>query len=193
MVQTPGKRVFSSLLTVLLAVVGATSVAAEPAVGDSAATFERLKQLEGTWRGEARREGGEQKMAVPHAFAVTANGEVLKETFVPGHDHEMVSMYYLNGDQLEISHFCDSGNHPVLRLDPESSSQDELHFEFVKSVNFDPAKDYHIHAGKLAFIDADTIESSWTIFIDGKKSHVLVFRLERAAAEHAADEHPADE
>ncbi len=182
MAQIPGKRVFSSLLMTLVAATGVAWVTAAPAYGDSAATFEKLKGLEGVWQGEAKRLGSEQKMAVSHEFAVSANGEVVKETFVPGSDHEMISMYYLDDDQIEITHYCDSGNHPVLRLDPERSNQKELQFNFVDSVNFDPATEYHIHAGKLAFLDTDTIEGSWTIFIEGKESHVLVFTLNRAEA-----------
>lgn len=166
-------------LPVLLVAAGWALATVSPAAGDAAATFERLKKLEGTWQGEARRQGAGQKMSVSHHFAVSANGEVVKETFVPGSDHEMISMYYLDGDALEITHYCDSGNHPVLRLDEEKSKADELLFDFAGSVNFDPAKEYHIHAGKLALLDDDTLESSWTIYIDGKESHVLVFALSR--------------
>ena len=62
------------------------------------------KKLEGTW--VAADENGEPTDTVMTTYSITAGGNAVLEVLFPGTDHEMISLYYLDGEQLMMSHFC---------------------------------------------------------------------------------------
>src|SRR5690242_6096011 len=74
------------------------------------AAFGRLKSLAGEWKCEAREGGHVPGKAATILYRVTANGSTVMETLFPGTDHEMVSMYHLDGDDLKMTHYCAIGN-----------------------------------------------------------------------------------
>ena len=168
-----------SLTLLVLAFAGVADGAEHEGAAEVA--LDRLKALAGTWHGTASGGGeGEGDKQVTHIFEVSAAGTVVMETMNPGHpDHEMINMYHLDGDDLKITHYCASGNQPTMRLVRPLASPNELRFDFAGGTNLDPAKDGHIHAAHLVLVDADTLESSWTGFKDGKAVGVRTFVLER--------------
>src|SRR5258706_16398214 len=72
--------------------------------------FERIKSLAGDWTGTPPAEMKGAPMDV--RYRVTAGGNAVEETIMPGSDHEMVTMYHLDGDKLELTHYCVIGNQP---------------------------------------------------------------------------------
>jgi hypothetical protein len=138
---------------------------------DAKAAFASLKTLAGEWKADE----GDLKVA----YKVTANGSVVMETFFPGTDHEMVSMYHLDGDTLRMTHYCASGNQPHTKLDVKASKPELLVFAFDGGTNFDPAKDMHMHEGRIKIKDAKHIETEWDGFNGGKKSGTHKFVLTR--------------
>ena len=168
------------ILSTLLIAGSATTTAGE--TGSAQAAFERLKTLEGTWQGEASEQGG-PTMKMSHIFRLSAGGSVVMETMDPGSpDHEMINMYHLDGDELVLTHYCAGNNQPTMRLSRPMTSADEMRFDFTGGTNLDPAKDEHIHATRLVFLDDDTLESSWTGYKDGKDNGTLTITLRRAEA-----------
>jgi hypothetical protein len=161
------------LTTVLLLAAGSAPPAA--AGVDAKAAFERLKSLEGTWKSSGNPELGEST----HEFRVSAAGTVVMETMHPGSDHEMINMYHLDGDDLVMTHYCAGGNQPTMRLDRAGGTLDQLPFEFTGGTNLDPAKDGHIHSGRLVFVSDGRLESWWTGWNEGKEMDTLKFVLER--------------
>ncbi len=141
------------------------------------AAFDRLKALAGTWQGTDGHEGEE---TVTHVFEVSAAGTVVMETMNPDSpDHEMINMYHLDGDELVLTHYCASGNQPTMQLVRPAAAANEMRFDFTGGSNLDPAKDQHIHAARLVIVDAETLESSWTGYNEGKEAGVKTFVLER--------------
>jgi hypothetical protein len=56
-------------------------------------------------------------------------------------------------------------------------------FDFDGGTNLDPAKDGHMHSGRIEFLDADRIRATWLGWDKGKPSaHSPVFTLERRKA-----------
>lgn len=174
------ERNIATALISLLAYAGAASADDPVTVHD---VFDRLKGLEGTWQGTAS--GGSEAEAqaevqVTHVFEASAAGTVVMETMNPeSPDHEMINMYHLDGNELVLTHYCASGNQPTMKLAQPASVQ-ELRFDFTGGTNLDPAKDVHIHAAHLVLVDADTLESSWTGYKEGKEAGVRTFLLKRA-------------
>ena len=165
-------------LTVLL-LAGSLTAGAEE-TGPAAGAFARIKTLAGTWTGEAKPFETDETFPVTHEFRVSANASVVMETMSPGTEHEMINMYHLDGDDLVLTHYCAGGNQPTMKL--VKAEGDTLEFDFTGGTNLDPASDGHIHAGRLVFVDADTIRSDWIAFAGGKEMGTTTFSLKRGEA-----------
>lgn len=61
----------------------------------------------------------------------------------------------------------------------DSSNKDSIHLDYTASIGIDPAKDAHMHALTIRFIDKDTIEQEWEMYRDGKPVESTTFRLQR--------------
>jgi hypothetical protein len=140
--------------------------------------LERLKKLAGTWV-EADKDGKPTDKVVS-VIKVTAAGSAVHETLFPGQPHEMVSVYYRDGEDLVMTHYCALGNQPRMKADPKSPPN-QIHFQFAGGSNLDPAKDMHMHEGTLTFIDEDHIEFSGVAWAGGKpaEGHACGMKLVR--------------
>ena len=175
-------------LPILVICVLALAVASPAQAGgvEAQAVFDKLKSLEGTWKGTPEGEGedaaAEAEIAghAVHEFRVSAAGTVVMETMGPGTDHEMINMYHLDGDELVLTHYCAGGNQPILRLDREHSTAEKLVFDFTGGTNLDPAKDHHIHAAEIELTEGGGMESVWTGYAEGKPAGKMTFHLERS-------------
>lgn len=153
--------------------------------------FEKLKKLAGEWvpADEAAqptsqpardREGAAPPTASPPmcTYRVVSAGSAVQETLFPGTPHEMVTMYYLDGPELVLTHYCAMGNQPRMKAE-RSADPARLEFKFVGGDNIKPAQDAHMHDLTLTFVDADHIRADWTLYRDGKQSGVKTFDLRR--------------
>jgi hypothetical protein len=144
---------------------------------EAQANFERLKKLVGEWQlVDAKDEASKGK--VMSIYRLTAGGTAIAETIMPNSDMEMLSVYHADGDNLVLTHYCCAGNQPRMRA-KAGADKDELVFEFAGGSNLDPAKDGHIHNGKIRFVDADHLQSEWEFYADGKPAGKHSFDLVR--------------
>jgi hypothetical protein len=168
------------LVLLALAVgVGADDKAGSKAPAkDSHPGLERLKKLAGTW--VAADKDGKPTNQVVSVIKVTAAGSAVHETLFPGQQHEMVSIYYRDGADLVMTHYCALGNQPRMKADP-NSPPNQIHFRFAGGSNLDPAKDMHMHEGTITFVDDDHIEWSGVCWEGGKpaKGHECDMKLIR--------------
>jgi hypothetical protein len=137
-----------------LAAVDNAGAASSPA----RAAFEKLKTLDGQWEGDS------SGQPVNVTYRLASNGSVVLEDLFPGTSHEMITMYHLDGDAVAATHYCAMGNQPRMRLNPQSSTATELHFDFAGGTNFAPETDVHVHSGVIRFVSADRIESTWAVY-----------------------------
>ena len=140
--------------------------------------LEKLKKLAGTWV-EADKDGKPTDKVVS-VIKVTAGGSAVQETIFPGQPMEMVSIYHLDGADLVMTHYCMLGNQPRMKADPKSPAN-QIRFQFAGGTNFDPAKDTHMHAATLTFVDDDHIEIAGEAWVDGKPcaDHCATMKLVR--------------
>lgn len=147
------------------------AVAADPdkhaAGGAKNAGFEKMKSLVGTW--VAAGEDGKPTDQVVSVIRLTAGGSAIHETLFPDQPHEMISIYTADGDDVVMTHYCMLGNQPRMKASTKSL-KDKLSFEFVGGGNLDPAKDKHMHAAVLTFVDGDHYEIEGIGWEDGKPS-----------------------
>jgi hypothetical protein len=145
---------------------------------DGKAALERLKQLAGEWRGQAS--AGKDGGAASVVFAVTAGGSTVTERLFPGTEHEMLTVYHLDGADLVLTHYCAMANQPRMRLVSAAGTDPlELTFDFAGGANVDPAKDTHMHGGRLVLRGADRLEAEWAVHAQGKQVGANRFALER--------------
>jgi hypothetical protein len=156
---------------------------AEPGGFEAQAAFDRLAAMEGTWTGMAAGKGAaeaEGSFAVTHTFQLSANGTVVMETMNPGTPHEMINMYHLDGGDLVLTHYCAGGNQPHMRSVAEKSTLEHLVFDFDGGTNLDPAKDPHIHAARIDFLEDGAVDSIWISRNEGAEAGEMAFHLSRA-------------
>jgi hypothetical protein len=118
--------------------------------------FEKLKSLAGTWNARAMKVDGDPTTV---EYRVTAGGSVVMETMFPGEPHEMINMYTIDGDAVLAHHYCAAGNQPVLRLNLEKSSANQLVFDFVKVSGKAGA---YINGVMMRFSDDGRVEEAWS-------------------------------
>jgi hypothetical protein len=137
---------------------------AAPPKAATNANLEKMKKLVGTW--VAADKDNKPTDQVVSVIKLTAGGSAVHETFFPGQDHEMVSVYTADGSDLVMTHYCVLGNQPRMKADPKSPAN-KINFVFAGGSNLDPKKDKHMHAATLTIVDADHIELDGIGWEDG--------------------------
>jgi hypothetical protein len=162
------KRMLTTAL-MLIALTAGTR-AGDPPPAKSAPThpgLERIKKLAGTWV-EADKDGKPTEKVVS-VVRVIAGGSAVQETQFPGQPMEMMSVYHTDGNDLVMTHYCVLGNQPRMKADPKSPAN-QIRWTFAGGTNLDPAKDTHMHAATVTFVDDDHIEIAGEAWENGKPS-----------------------
>jgi hypothetical protein len=148
--------------------------------------FARMKTLAGKWKGHAAM--GPQPGAtapVRVSLRVTSGGVALMHEMVPegrsddpsSGDDDPITMLYIDGDRLILTHYCDSGkNRPRMagKFSPDGKSV-EFDFLDVSGGN----RDGHMHRAVFTFIDADHHTEDWTYMSpanEPSKAHIDLVR-----------------
>ena len=159
----------------LLAVVN-SSRADEKTTPASAQRFEALKKVAGDWVAVGK--DGKATDKIIASIRVTSAGSAIQETLFPGSDHEMVTMYHLDGDDLVLTHYCSLGNQPRLRAEP-GTDVNKIVFKFVSSTNLKSKDDHHINGATLTLVDKDHFKAEWVSCKEGKTCHKVNLDLVR--------------
>jgi hypothetical protein len=167
------RTLFVVLVALGLLVQLGYSFAAGEATLDGKAGFDKMKELAGEWTNKA-----EGQTVI---YRVMSRGKSLMEILYAGTDHEMVTMYYLDGDELVATHYCAQGNQPRMKLDTKASRASKLVFDFAGGTNLDPAKDTHMHAQRFTLMDTNRLTIERDGYEDGRKSHTHKVEYTRGA------------
>ena len=154
------------LLLILLLASTATAAERPMTAADARDTFTRLKSLAGTWKAKSTKGWTET-----NTYQVAGKGSVVinRSFFDDGPNDGMVTTFYLDGDRLLLTHYCEAGNQPTLvakTIDPEAG---RITFEFLSATNLS-VRPGHMHSTVMQFVDADHVRSRWSFYRDGKES-----------------------
>jgi hypothetical protein len=166
-------RTLTTMAAALALCAGAATAGEAPA-GFAREALDRIKGLVGTWEGHVAKPDGPPGSV---RYELTGGGNTVVEKLFPGTDHEMMTVYHLDGDKLLATHYCAMGNQPVMKL--EKATAGELTFAFVGGTNMDASKDVHIHSGRLRFVDGGRLESEWDVYEGTKRTGTNRFFLAR--------------
>jgi hypothetical protein len=128
--------------------------------------FDRFKALVGRWEGTMTNTGG-QPTPVAITYKLTAGGSALIETFSPDTPMEMVSVYFLDGDQLKMTHFCVTQNQPTL-IARAGKDADTIELRFASATNMPDPNAMHMRNATYEFVAADHIRMHGEGYLDGQ-------------------------
>jgi hypothetical protein len=141
--------------------------------------LERLKALVGTWQAETSEMG---KTTV--TYRLIAGGSTVMETIMPGTEHEMVTMYHMDGEDLVLTHYCVIGNQPRMKA-AKDSKEGTIDFKCSGGSSLKCASDSHMHSAFFTFKDADNFTAEWSMMQGGKVDHSMKFNYARQKKEAA--------
>jgi hypothetical protein len=151
------------------------------AQSDAKKAFDQLKSLDGVWQGPATTSPPMPEMQgdiMKVALRTTSMGHALMhEMTSPKRPDDPITMFYLDGDQLYLTHYCDAGNRPRMtgKVSPDGKT---VEFDFVDVAG---STHYgHMHHAKFTFIDADHHSEDWTFMLQADQAVNAHFDLERA-------------
>ena len=166
------------LTTAALAQSDAHKLASDKlAPSDAQKSFTVLKNLAGTWEGEFTTvpkmpqigEGARSQITMRVASRGNSLIHEMKEPGTPDdptrYDHP-VTMFYVDNDQLILTHYCDAGNRPrmVARTSPDGKT---VEFDFLDVTG--DLKHGHMQHAVFTIIDANHHIEDWTYLMPGDK------------------------
>jgi len=142
------------------------------------AAFERFKALAGRWKGESTRGWTDEG-----ELRVIAQGSVVMATSFDAHPNEvMATMFYLDGEDLMLTHYCVARNQPRLRATSFEDGGRTVTFTFVDGGNL-PSRDRgHMDRAVYRFENADAFTTRWTWYQDGQERWMEEIRQVRSPA-----------
>ncbi len=159
-----------SLVTLALAVVaclGSSGAAFAQATKDAAnatQAFDKLKTLAGRW------EATTDKGKVSTSFELVSGGTALVEHMSMAGEKEMLTVYFVDGNRLLLTHYCEAGNQPRMQaaaFDPKSSV---INFDFVDATNLPDSNAGHMHKVTVKLNGPSELAEDWTFYQGGKAS-----------------------
>ncbi len=167
-------KYFALMTTLLLAplAVSAADSKSEPASGASAA-FTRIKSLVGEWQADTPM--GKSQLTYELVSSGTA---VLERESIAGHP-PLITMYYLDGARLLLTHYCMAGNQPRMQAQVYDPASGELKFQFLDATNLPSPNAAHMHDATFRFVDDQHFKAAWNFYVDGKPKDAHVFDYTR--------------
>jgi hypothetical protein len=172
------------LILVMVAACGALDAASTVVAGEKTMSrdpvptgkLDMIKKLAGDWVEIA--DDGTPTGKVISTFRVTAGGNAVEETLFAGTDHEMITLYHLDGDDLALTHYCVSGNHPRMKAEAQQSP-DRLEFRCARGGTMKSENDQHMHHATIVWRDENHIRTEWREFSNGENTYTATFNLAR--------------
>ena len=132
-----------------------------------------LKFLVGEWKGTDA-EGKAHKIT----FTLSSGGTTLTEILTPPDSPPMTTMYYSDGDQLMLTHYCSLNNQPRMRAAAIKEGDKTITFAFVDATNLTNPTNVHMRQLTLEVKDHDHMTQTWILSKAGKDVP-KVFTFER--------------
>ena len=178
------------LLPLILIALTAFAFAQSQVPSDAQKSFDTLKTLAGDWEGPVAvnppmpgmSDDGKANLHV--SMRVTSRGHAivheLQEAGTPldpaKYDHP-VTMLYLDGEHLNLVHYCDAGNRPHM-VARKSADGRTVEFDFQ---DMSGGNDFgHMYHSVFTLVDADHHIEDWTYMMPGDKLIHAHFDLHRA-------------
>jgi hypothetical protein len=153
-------------LSVLFALIAVTAFAQS----DAQKSFDKLKTLAGSWEGRVttlpQAPEIEGKLMQVSLRVTSMGNAMVHEMTGAGRPDDPITMLYLDGDRLLLTHYCDAGNRPrmVATMSPDGKTVDFDFLDVAGSTQYG-----HMHHAVFTVIDANHHTEDWTYMMPGDK------------------------
>jgi hypothetical protein len=157
---------------IVLAVVVLSISAVAFAQSDAQKSFDTLKTLAGSW--EATFEGKPMQATL----RVTSMGNAIVHEMKGEGPDDPITMFYVEGDRLLLTHYCDAGNRPRMaaRITPDGKT---IEFDFLDVANYNKSQVGHMQHAVFTIVDANHHIEDWTFMLEGKPAMTAHLDLQR--------------
>jgi hypothetical protein len=169
--------VLMSVSTVAFAQSAASTAPAVDTQSDSQKAFAQLKTLAGNWTGQASMGPGSgmEDAPVHVSLRVTSGGAAIMHEMTPegksidpkSGDDDPITMLYVDGDRLILTHYCDGGKNRPRMVGKLSADGKTVEFDFLDVAG--GTERGHMHHAVFTFIDANHHTEEWTYMMPGDK------------------------
>ena len=185
----PSHKILAVVLLGFVAAAAAQSHSdtSKPTVeSDAQKSFDTMKSFAGNWEGRVKLDppmSGMDTTLMQVSMRVTSRGNALvhemqeadKPLDATKYDHP-VTMFYVDGDQLALVHYCDAGNRP--HMVARSLEGNKIEFDFVDLSGGN--KRGHMEHAVFTSIDANHHTEDWTYMMPGDKPMHAHMDLQRS-------------
>jgi len=151
------------------------------AQSDGQKSFDKLKTLAGNWQGTVTTQPPQAELqgkVMRVSLRVTSTGNaLLHEMNLEGRPDDPITMFYLDGGRLLLTHYCDAGNRPrmVAKASPDGKT---VEFDFLDVAG--GTENGHMDHAVFTIIDANHHTEDWTFMMPEDKPVLAHFDLQRA-------------
>jgi hypothetical protein len=166
-------------------VATASAATADAPSAETKQAFALIKSLSGRWQGDFVNPETKKSVKMETRIRVTSHGNSVVHEMKGADDPDEsdkidhpVTMMYLDGASLILTHYCDAGNRPrmVARVSPDGKVVD---FDFLDVVG--PTKYGHMQHARFTLIDDTHHLEDWTYESPNGKTVVGHFDLTRVS------------
>jgi hypothetical protein len=138
------------------------------AAADAKAIFARLQSLAGTWKGKSITQGWTGNAR----YELAAKGTVVihRSIFDGEQNDGMITTFYLDGDRLLMTHYCEAKNQPTLVASTIDDASNTIAFRFLSGTNMASRDAGHMDSCVIRFVDRDHITRQWTWYSKGRET-----------------------
>src|SRR5205807_8279811 len=142
----------------------------------------KLKTLAGSWEGKVTtlpQEPAIEGKPLQVSYRVTSMGNALMHEMTGmGRPDDPITMLYLDGDRLLLTHYCDAGNRPRMtgKMSPDGKT---VEFDFVDVGNYSASQGGHMQHAVFTIIDPNHHTEEWTFMLEGKPPMIARLDLQR--------------
>ena len=174
-------------IRVAVSVILVTICSAAYAQSDAQKTFHRLKALAGTWEGRMtthpRVPAIDGTLTTVTLRVVSMGNTLMHEMTGVGRPDDPITMFYVDGDRLELTHYCDADNRPRMVAKASSDKAEAspgdnmIEFEFV---DVKGNMEYgHMHGAVFTLVDENRHIEEWTFMRGDKPYHARIDLLRK--------------
>ena len=161
---------------IAIAILAAGTALAANTTPESApgpAAYARLKTLVGEWEADT-------PMGKAHlSYELIAGGTSLVEHESAEKMPAMLTVYYLDGNRLLLTHYCMAGNQPRMQARSFNPETGEVDFQFLDATNLSSPNAGHMHNAKIRLVDNDHFSSQWEFYQNGQAQRSEAFQYTR--------------
>jgi hypothetical protein len=102
------------------------------------------------------------------SYALIAGGAAVAEREHSEKMPEMLTVYYMDGKRLLLTHFHMAGNQPRMEARSFNPTTGELRFRFLDATNLTTPDAGHMHSTTLRLVDDEHLAADWQFYENGQ-------------------------